>query len=605
MQVLVAVKWVPSPESVAFDPVLNRINRQGVPGIVNPLDRGALHAARSLADATGGRVTAVTMGPPEAAAALEAALDAGADAAIHLCDAAFAGSDTLATARALAQVFRATEAEVFLFGASTVDGGTAQTAAQVATIAGVACLTETWELHPQPRGLDAVRHREGQVERWSVPLPAVLSVSRPARGEAPARAAGERVGAVQRWDAERLGLYPRLIGIRGSATYVQKITAMPAQRPGRSMDVPAAARWVAAVALPAVPEASQQTPTDARPAANGTRGALWALAETDGGSVHPSTVEGLARLRSVAGPLDAEVIAVTVRLPAGGVAEQLAAAGADRVVAADAGSLRVEYAQEAARVLAAMVRAEQPSAVLGPWSAWGRACLAMAAARLEAGLTGDFIDLDVSPRPGNDSLLDLVWLKPAWSGSALARVVARTTPAFGTLRPHAGRAVLRPVPGPVPLRVVAVTPEPPTVALAERVEAAAGDGSLGAAETAECVLAVGAAVEPATLSAVERWAAERGWAVCGTPAAVLAGVLPAHRELSVAVRSLSPRVFVGVRLDAPADLLPVRGAGLLVVVDPPAGMAANEYDARLTGGLTELLTELAPLLPTRPVASLV
>ena len=50
-------------------------------------------------------------------------------------------------------------------------------------------------------------------------------------------------------------------------------------------------------------------------------------------------------------------------------------------------------------------------------------------------MTGDVVGLDTDPHPGDNTVLDLVWLKPAWAGSALARVVARTVPSMGTLRP--------------------------------------------------------------------------------------------------------------------------------------------------------------------------
>lgn len=600
MQILVAVKWVPAPESVAFDPVLNRINRHGVAGIVNPLDWGAVDAALTLRGESGGRVTAVTMGPPDARAALEAAIGAGADAGIHLCDPAFAGADTLATARALAEVFRATSADVFLFGANTLDGGTAQTAAQVAAITGAAGLTEAWELATGGgRGIAVVRHREGDVERWSVPLPAVISVAR--RAEPRTKGASDPAASIESWDADRLGLDPGSTGIRGSVTYVQKITPVPRHRAGRTVDPAEAAESVAAALRPAAP-----TPA---PAAGDRvpevpRCSLWALAEIAGECVHPSSLEGLTCLRSVAGALGAEVISVALEQPAGPVAAQVAAAGADRLLVATAPGLQAHHPQEAGRALAALARRERPFAVLGPWSAWGRQCLAMAAAELETGLTGDFVGLDVSPRPGDPSLLDLVWLKPAWSGTALARVVARATPAMGTLRPRAIRPRLREDAQAVPVQLVSLPAAAGSGSRAGQTSGHTGDGLLAAMETAEVVIAVGSGIDPASLEAAERWAAERGWALAGTRRAVEAGRVPAYRELSIAVRSLSPRVFIGAFLDEPADLLAVRGAQLVAVLAPPDGLAGSEYDARVTGQLGELLSRLAAALGSRPASTL-
>ncbi|GAH05464.1 unnamed protein product, partial [marine sediment metagenome] len=49
------------------------------------------------------KVTAISMGPPQAEEVLREAISAGADEAILLSDNAFAGADTLATAYTLAQ----------------------------------------------------------------------------------------------------------------------------------------------------------------------------------------------------------------------------------------------------------------------------------------------------------------------------------------------------------------------------------------------------------------------------------------------------------------------------------------------------------------------
>jgi len=59
-----------------------------------------------LKDQHGGTVTVITMGPPQAEAALRKALSFGADDAILITDRAFAGADTLATSFALASAIR-------------------------------------------------------------------------------------------------------------------------------------------------------------------------------------------------------------------------------------------------------------------------------------------------------------------------------------------------------------------------------------------------------------------------------------------------------------------------------------------------------------------
>ncbi|MDP6347918.1 MAG: hypothetical protein QGF81_06055 [Dehalococcoidia bacterium] len=109
MELVVCLKQVPDPEHfsrISYDPVTRNINREGIPTVINPLDRHALEAALQIREAASGRVTVISMGPLQAQRALEEALATGADRAVLLSDRAFSGADTLATARTLAAAIR-------------------------------------------------------------------------------------------------------------------------------------------------------------------------------------------------------------------------------------------------------------------------------------------------------------------------------------------------------------------------------------------------------------------------------------------------------------------------------------------------------------------
>jgi electron transfer flavoprotein beta subunit len=82
MEIVVCVKQVPDTTEVKIDPVTNTLIRQGVPSIVNPFDKYALEIALQLKEKHGGRVTVLSMGPPQAKDALKECLAMGADAAI-------------------------------------------------------------------------------------------------------------------------------------------------------------------------------------------------------------------------------------------------------------------------------------------------------------------------------------------------------------------------------------------------------------------------------------------------------------------------------------------------------------------------------------------
>ena len=101
MLIVVCIKQVPDTTQVQIDPVTNTLIREGIPFIANPYDTHALEEALRLKDRFGFRVTAISMGPPNAEATLRKALALGVDQAILLSDRVFGGADTLATSKVL------------------------------------------------------------------------------------------------------------------------------------------------------------------------------------------------------------------------------------------------------------------------------------------------------------------------------------------------------------------------------------------------------------------------------------------------------------------------------------------------------------------------
>ena len=106
MEILVCIKQVPDTTEIRIDPETNTLIRTGVPSIMNPFDAYAVEQALQLKEMTDGRVTVVTMGPPQAKSILGDALAMGVDDAYLVTDRKFGGSDTLATSYILASVAR-------------------------------------------------------------------------------------------------------------------------------------------------------------------------------------------------------------------------------------------------------------------------------------------------------------------------------------------------------------------------------------------------------------------------------------------------------------------------------------------------------------------
>ena len=101
MKTAVCVKYVPVVSRITFDYENKTIVREGVPSEVNPFDVLGLVRAVELKSGPEDEVVALSMGPPQARDGLVTCMALGADRGILLSDRALAGSDTLATARAL------------------------------------------------------------------------------------------------------------------------------------------------------------------------------------------------------------------------------------------------------------------------------------------------------------------------------------------------------------------------------------------------------------------------------------------------------------------------------------------------------------------------
>ncbi len=141
---IVLAKQVPDTSQVTTNAMKpdGTLNRAALPAIFNPDDLAALELALRVRDQHGGRVTVLSMGPPQAADILREALYRGADQAILMTDRKAAGSDTLATSYLLACAVRKVGAFDLVFcGRQAIDGDTAQVGPQVAEKLGLPQIT--------------------------------------------------------------------------------------------------------------------------------------------------------------------------------------------------------------------------------------------------------------------------------------------------------------------------------------------------------------------------------------------------------------------------------------------------------------------------------
>ncbi len=232
MEIVVCVKQVPDTTEVKIDPVTNTLIRQGVPSIVNPFDKNAIEAALQLKEAYGGKITVLSMGPPQAKDALKECLAMGADAAILISDRAFGGSDTLATSYTLAAaISKLGSYDIILFGKQAIDGDTAQVGPETAEHLGIAQVTYASKIEVSGEVAKIEREHEEGYEIIEVKLPAVVTVIKTLNYEPRYPTVKGTMKAnrteIPVWTAADLTVKEERLGLKGSPTQVRKIFTPP------------------------------------------------------------------------------------------------------------------------------------------------------------------------------------------------------------------------------------------------------------------------------------------------------------------------------------------------------------------------------------------
>ena len=238
LRILVCIKQVPNTTEISVDRETGLLNRERAAAVLNPFDETALEIALRIKARTGGdgaEVIALTMGPEAARAVLLDAAGLGVDRCVHLCDAAFRGSDTYATAKILAAAAKKLGPDLIICGRQAIDGDTAQVGPSMAEQLHwpeAAYVTALPQLHPAKTYMTLCRALDGVEEELRVPLPAVITVQKSA---AEPRLPSYKLRAammdkIERWDLKKLGLAKEDCGLAGSKTRVSR-TFTPPPRP--------------------------------------------------------------------------------------------------------------------------------------------------------------------------------------------------------------------------------------------------------------------------------------------------------------------------------------------------------------------------------------
>ncbi len=233
MKLAVCVKEVPEASArTRIDPGTLRLDRSGTAAL-NPFDAHALEEALRIKERTGdGEVVAIMMGPARAAESLRKALAIGADRAVHVADDALAGSDLVATARALAKAVEREQADLVLLGQQGGDSDGAVLWSALAELLQRPVVSQAASLELGDGKITAKRQTEYGYDVIEAPLPAVVAVSdaiNEPRYPSLKGIMGAKKKPFDTVSAADLGLAPDEIGEAGSRTQVHGLSDPPSR----------------------------------------------------------------------------------------------------------------------------------------------------------------------------------------------------------------------------------------------------------------------------------------------------------------------------------------------------------------------------------------
>jgi electron transfer flavoprotein alpha/beta subunit len=244
MNIIVCIKQVPNTTEIKIDHETNTLIREGVESIINPFDLYAIEEALKLKEIHGGKVIALSMGPPQVETALRESVSMGVDEIILLTDRKFAGADTWATSLTLAEAIRKIgDFDLIMFGQQAIDGDTAQVGPGVATHLELPQTCFVKQIESIENGKMTVRRlMEDGYDRIEIPLPAALSVVKEINTPRLPSLRGKRNAKKAElviWNAEDLDLDENIIGLNGSPTQVVKIFSPELKKGGDKYELPA------------------------------------------------------------------------------------------------------------------------------------------------------------------------------------------------------------------------------------------------------------------------------------------------------------------------------------------------------------------------------
>jgi electron transfer flavoprotein alpha subunit len=584
LRIAVLIKQVPRVEEMELGPG-GVLRRDGLDLEMNAYCRRAVSKGVELAKASGGSCTVLTLGPPAAEDSLREAIAWGADRGVLISDPAFAGSDTLATAKALAAALRSRGPfDLILAGRNSVDADTGQVGPCLAELLDLPFLGGVKVLEIEGRQVSVTCEQDDRMIEARTSLPAVLSCAE--RLCEPSKVAPEGRAAV---DADRLELVTAAElgagpwGQPGSPTVVGQLRVYDDSRPCMRLEGPVGHQVREAVELleaaGVLGGAAQHAPL--APVADGAPGNGPLI----GVLIEPGRPRVAWELLGAAAALAAESRG---RVVAFGLdydkpdADELGRRGADELLVLQGAAVESDVAAG----LADWCSSARPWAVLVAGTMWGREVASRVAGRLDAGLVGDAVELTVE-----DGRL-VAW-KPAFGGKVVAAVTSSSDTQLVTVRPGVlGLGAPRGERS-VPLSAGTVVSRGLTEVLSSHIE-----DEMDELAAAACVIGVGRGIAPHDYVQLDPLRRVLGAELAATRKVTDVGWLPHARQVGITGRSLAPQLYIAIGVSGKFNhMVGVRRAAFVLAINTdPEALVFASADAGIVGDWREVVPILAATL---------
>ncbi|MDN3014966.1 electron transfer flavoprotein subunit beta/FixA family protein [Paenibacillus sp. BSR1-1] len=247
MHIVVCVKQVPDTKIIKINPKTNTLDRRSAPAILNPYDAHAVQEAVKIKELTGGSISVLSMGPPQATAVIKKSIEIGADRGYLITDRAFAGADTLATSyalsKALERINKDHPVDMIICGKHAIDGDTGQVGPGIARrmdIPPVTNVIEVTEVNQKEKTVLLKRKLTNGYELIQSELPCLLTVEKEINeieySPMPNMIEAARYEPII-WAVSDLENVDRAqLGLKGSPTIVGKMFTPPRPEGGKKLE---------------------------------------------------------------------------------------------------------------------------------------------------------------------------------------------------------------------------------------------------------------------------------------------------------------------------------------------------------------------------------